>query len=96
MADSSNTALDAIDRNILAQLQNDGRVTINDLAERVGLSPTPCLRRVRRLEREGVVKGYAAHVDQVRVGLPVSVFISVTLARQAEAELEEFEAAIIG
>ncbi len=87
--------LDAIDRNILANLQSDGRVTINDLADRVGLSATPCLRRVKRLERDGIIKGYASHVDQVLVGLPVSVFVNVTLQRQAEAELEEFEATVM-
>ena len=79
---------------ILANLQADGRMTVSDLAESVGLSATPCLRRVKRLEHEGFIKGYASHVDQVRVGLPVSVFVRVTLLRQAEAELEEFEAAI--
>jgi Lrp/AsnC family leucine-responsive transcriptional regulator len=87
--------LDAIDRNILANLQEDGRVTINDLADRVGLSATPCLRRVKRLERDGIIKGYASHVDQVLVGLTVSVFVNVTLQRQAEAELEEFEATVM-
>jgi DNA-binding Lrp family transcriptional regulator len=87
--------LDTIDRNILANLQADGRVTINDLADRVGLSATPCLRRVKRLERDGIIKGYASHVDQVLVGLPVSVFVNVTLQRQAEAELEEFEATVM-
>lgn len=87
--------LDTIDRNILANLQADGRITINDLADRVGLSATPCLRRVKRLERDGIIKGYASHVDQVLVGLPVSVFVNVTLQRQAEAELEEFEATVM-
>lgn len=88
--------LDSIDRNILEHLQADGRMTMNDLCERVGLSATPCLRRVKRLEREGIIKGYAAHVDQGRVDLSVSVFVNVTLKRQTEAELEEFEAAIAG
>lgn len=86
--------LDQIDRSILAQLQNDGRMTINDLAEKVGLSPTPCLRRVKRLQENGIIKSYAAQVDQVAIGLPVSVFVNVTLARQVEAELEAFEAAV--
>lgn len=88
--------LDAIDRRIIAELQNEGRVTINELAERVGLSATPCLRRVKRLEADRVITGYAANVDQVIVGLPVNVFVNVTLTRQAEAELEEFEAAVTG
>jgi Lrp/AsnC family transcriptional regulator, leucine-responsive regulatory protein len=86
--------LDLIDRKILAHLQNDGRITINDLAEKVSLSPTPCLRRVKRLQEDGVIKGYSAHVDQVVIGLPVSVFVNVTLVRQVEAELEAFEAAV--
>lgn len=86
--------LDQIDRNILVQLQNDGRMTINDLAEKVGLSSTPCLRRVKRLLEDDVIKGFAAHVDQVVVGLPVSVFVNVTLVRQVESELEAFEAAV--
>lgn len=86
--------LDSIDRNILAELQHDGRITINDLAEKVGLSPTPCLRRVQRLRQNQIIKGYAALVDQVIVGLPVSVFVNVTLERQAEAELEAFETAV--
>ncbi|MCV0394876.1 MAG: Lrp/AsnC family transcriptional regulator [Rhizobiaceae bacterium] len=86
--------LDAIDRKILAQLQDNGRITINELAERVGLSATPCLRRIKRMEADGVITGYAANVDQVIVGLPVNVFVNVTLTRQSETELEEFEAAV--
>jgi Lrp/AsnC family leucine-responsive transcriptional regulator len=75
-------------------LQNGGRTTVNDLAEAVGLSPTPCLRRMRRLEQTGIIRSYAAHVDQVAVGLPVNVFVSVTLVRQIESELKAFEAAV--
>jgi len=86
--------LDRIDREILAALQHEGRITMSDLAEKVGLSPTPCMRRVRLLQEAGVIIAYGAQVDQVAVGLPVSVFVNVTLQRQAEAELEEFEAAV--
>ncbi len=86
--------LDQIDRHILAELQDDGRMTINDLADKVGLSPTPCLRRVKRLQHDGVIKSYAAHVDQEAIGLPVSVFVNVTLMRQVESELQAFEAAV--
>ncbi|MBP7336720.1 Lrp/AsnC family transcriptional regulator [Niveispirillum sp.] len=86
--------LDRTDRAILSALQEDGRLSVTDLAERVNLSHTPCLRRVKRLETQGVIRGYAAMVDQQAVGLPVSVFVSVTLERQAEAELDQFEAAI--
>lgn len=86
--------LDAIDRKILAVLQEEGRISAQDLAARVGLTPSPCLRRVRQLEEAGVIRGYAALVDQKRVGLPVSVFVSVKLERQREEELERFAAAI--
>lgn len=86
--------IDAIDRRILAELQRDGRATIQDLAGRVGLSPSPCLRRIRMLEEAGILKGYVAVVDQARVGLPVSVFASVKLERQREEELDRFALAI--
>lgn len=86
--------IDAIDRQILRILQDDGRIPIVELSDRVGLSPTPCLRRLRRLERDGIIRGYSVHVDQVSIGLPVSVFVRVTLERQAETELELFENAI--
>lgn len=87
-------SLDVIDLKILTHLQSGGRTTVNDLAEMVGLSPTPCLRRMRRLEQAGIIRGYAAHVDQVAVGLPVNVFVNVTLVRQVESELKAFEAAV--
>ncbi len=84
-------ALDEIDQRILAELQKNARLSNVELAERAGLSPSPCLRRVRSLENEGVIKGYAALVDQDAVGLPVSVFIMVSLERQIEHALEVFE-----
>lgn len=86
--------LDAIDRRILSELQRDGRMTNQALAERVGLSPTPCLRRVRRLEEDGVIGGYVAVVDQRAVDLPVSVFISIKLERQREEDLDRFAEAV--
>jgi DNA-binding Lrp family transcriptional regulator len=86
-----NAVLDAIDRRILRALQEDARISNVALAERVGLSPTPCLRRVRALEENGVIRRYASLVDQAAVGLPVSVFISVSLERQVEGALEAFE-----
>lgn len=89
------TALDDIDRRILARLQNDARLTNVELAEAVGLSPSPCLRRVRDLEGSGVIRRYVALLDPATVGLPVSVFVNVTLERQIEAALERFEAAIL-
>ncbi len=84
-------ALDAIDRRILENLQNDARMANVALAEKVGLSPSPCLRRVGRLEETGVIKGYATLVDAEAVGLPVSIFVNVTLEKQVEGALETFE-----
>lgn len=86
--------LDAIDRRLLAALQENGRLSATELAERIGLTTSPCLRRLKRLERSGVIRGYAALVDQDRVGLPVSVFVSVKLERQREDALETFEEAV--
>jgi Lrp/AsnC family leucine-responsive transcriptional regulator len=86
--------LDAIDRKILAVLQEEGRITAQELAERVGLTASPCLRRLRLLEEGGVIRRYVAVVDQQAVGLPVSVFVSVKLERQREEELDRFAAAI--
>tara|TARA_R110002124_G_scaffold38253_5_gene121512 strand:+ start:11253 stop:11726 length:474 start_codon:yes stop_codon:yes gene_type:complete len=86
--------LDAIDRRILTAIQTNARMRNVDLAEAVGLSASPCLRRVKRLEDAGVIRDYVTLVDQQAVGLPVSIFISVTLERQVEKALEEFEATI--
>ena len=88
------TSLDAQDRRILAALQRDGRKTIQALADEIGLSATPCHRRVRRLEDEGIIGGYVAVVDQRAVDLPISVFISIRLERQREEELDRFAAAV--
>ena len=89
-----NNDIDKIDRQILAELQLDARIANVALAERVGLSPSPCLRRVKRLEATGIIRRYSAVVDPARVGLGLSCFISVTLERTVEQALEEFEAAI--
>ena len=86
-----NKSLDAIDRQILENLQDDARMRNVELAEKVGLSPSPCLRRVSNLEETGVIRGYATLVDAEAVGLPVSVFVSVTLEKQIEKTLEKFE-----
>lgn len=88
------STLDDIDLRILRSLQEDARLTNVELSEKVGLSASPCLRRVRRLEQQGVIAGYMTFVDQTKVGLPVSVFVSVALKEQLEGALEEFEAAI--
>jgi len=87
----SNSSLDAIDRKILETLQNDARIRNVELAERVGLSPSPCLRRVGMLEKKGIIKGYATLVDAKAAGLPVSVFVSVTLEKQVKKALGTFE-----
>ena len=86
--------LDPIDRRILAELQADGRLSLAELAERVGLSVSPCLRRVRALEESGVIARYVAVLDQRAVGLPVSVFISIKMESQREEALEQFAKAI--
>jgi len=86
--------LDAIDRRILATLQENGRLTATDLADRVGLTTSPCLRRLRLLEEQGVIRGYTALLDQDKVGLPVSVFVSIKLERQQVDELQRFEDAV--
>jgi Lrp/AsnC family transcriptional regulator, leucine-responsive regulatory protein len=87
-------ALDAIDRKILGYLQADGRITMQQLADKVGLSVSPCHRRVKLLEERGVITRYVATVDQKALGLHVSVFISIKLARQKEEDLARFEKAI--
>ena len=86
--------LDAIDRRILGELQGDGRMTVQQLAERVGLSASPCARRVRLLEQAGVIKGYVAVLDQAQIGLPISAFASIKLARQHEEDLDSFASAV--
>jgi len=83
--------LGSIDQKIIRELMQDGRLTNQELSERVGLSPSPCLRRVRNLEREGVIRGYAATIDQERYGLPINVFVSIRLERQTDAALKAFE-----
>ena len=79
--------LDGIDRRIVGELQANARLSNIELAEKVGLSPSPCLRRVRLLEAAGVIEGSAAVIDQVRYGLPVNVFVSVRLTRQNDEEI---------
>jgi Lrp/AsnC family leucine-responsive transcriptional regulator len=94
MAESANIALDRIDRRLLAALQENGRLTVAELAEKVGLTASPCSRRLRILEEAGIINRYAALLDQKKVGLPVSVFVSIKLDRQQEDKLHRFEDAI--
>ncbi len=86
--------LDALDRKILTLLQEDGRISLADVASKVGLSPSPCLRRIRMMERSGIIARYVAVLDQRRIGLPVSVFVSLKLANQGEQSLDRFAKAI--
>ena len=86
--------LDSTDRSILEALQRDGRLSNVELASQVHLSESACLRRVKALEKAGVIQGYRASVDPASVGLPDNVFVSVGLARQEQADLDAFEAAV--
>lgn len=86
--------MDAIDRKIVAILQAEGRIKMAELSERVGLSPTPCARRVAMLEDAGVITGYSARVDQAKLGLPVTIFVAVELEHQSTDALQAFERAV--
>ena len=86
--------MDKIDLNILNELQHNARITNQELSERVNLSPTPCLRRVKMLEDAGIIKGYSAIVDPEAYGLPIMAFVSVRLERQTESEIVSFEKAM--
>jgi Lrp/AsnC family leucine-responsive transcriptional regulator len=86
---------DAIDRRIVSELQANARLSNIELAERIGLSPSPCLRRVKRLEREGYIEGYRASLQRSRVGLGFSVFLAVKINGHANKEASRFERAIV-
>ncbi|MBM3606896.1 MAG: Lrp/AsnC family transcriptional regulator [Alphaproteobacteria bacterium] len=88
--------IDSIDRKILALLQQDSRLTVQEISERAGLSPSPCHRRIKQMEQSGLISRYIALVDQKAAGLPVSVFVSIKLERQKEADLARFAKAISG
>lgn len=85
------TSLDEIDRQLLRELQHDGRMTNVELARRVGLSAPPCLRRVRALEDGGIIRGYHADLEPARLGYTITVFAMVSLKSQAEEALCAFE-----
>lgn len=87
-------SIDAINRRIITELQSDGRLTVVQLAERVGLSASPCARRLRLLEETGIIKGYTAIIDQRLAGLPISAFASIKLDRQREEDLDRFAQAV--
>jgi DNA-binding Lrp family transcriptional regulator len=84
-------AMDAIDRKIIAELQAEGRLTVTELAQRVGLSVAPCHRRLRELERTGAIRGYRAVVDPAAIGLGFEVLVQVTMDREDAATVADFE-----
>ena len=86
--------MDKIDRQIIAALQRDGRQKLSRLSDRIGLSPTPLARRIARLERDGIITGYSARVDQERLGLPLNIFIFIEMEKQTREALTAFEAAL--
>jgi Lrp/AsnC family transcriptional regulator, leucine-responsive regulatory protein len=88
-------SLDAIDCRIIGALQADGRLSNIELAERVGLSPSPCLRRVKRLEREGYIEGYRAVFGRGRIGLGFTVFVGVKVNGHADERIDAFEASVL-
>jgi len=83
--------LDAKDRHIIRELQLDGRLSNHELADRVNLSPSPCLRRLRNLEKAGIIQGYTALVDQKAYGLPITVFIRIRLEHHSKGSVRTFE-----
>jgi Lrp/AsnC family leucine-responsive transcriptional regulator len=87
--------MDEVDRSILTTLERHGRISNAELAERVGLSPSPCLRRVRRLEETGVIRGYRAVIDPAAVGRGLRVFVGVRLIRHARTDVRAFERAVV-
>jgi Lrp/AsnC family leucine-responsive transcriptional regulator len=87
--------MDEVDRSILTVLDKDGRISNADLAARVGLSPSPCLRRVRRLEQTGAIRGYRALIDPAAVGRTLRVFAGVRLVRHAHADVVAFEREVV-
>lgn len=87
--------LDETDIEMLKKLQTDGRMSNSDLAERVGLSPTPCLRRLRRLEQEGFIQSYSLNLDRAKVGLELTVFVGVKVARAHDVEANAFVDAVL-
>lgn len=87
--------MDSIDRKILAELQSDGRLSVTDLADRIGLSLSPCHRRVRALEQSGVIKGYRAQLDPANLGFNFSALVFVTLREGDRQAVEAFETAVM-
>jgi len=93
---SDSISLDSIDRRILEVVQSDGRISVNELAERVGLSASPTLRRLRRLEQTGVIRGYVADIDPDALGRGLTVWVTLRLALMSPERLDDFEQALVG
>ncbi|GHB79897.1 AsnC family transcriptional regulator [Psychrosphaera saromensis] len=89
-----NKTLDRIDKNILIELQKNGRVSNVDLSKLVGLSPTPCLERVKRLEKQGIIEGYKAVVNAEKVGASLLVFVEITLEKTAQDVFSDFSKSV--
>ncbi|MEM9632384.1 MAG: Lrp/AsnC family transcriptional regulator [Pseudomonadota bacterium] len=86
--------MDAKDRQIIRTLQQDGRMTNQDLADSVNLSPSPCLRRLRNLEASGAIRGFSVDVDPEAYGLPITVFVRIRLERHNEEDVRNFESRV--
>jgi Lrp/AsnC family leucine-responsive transcriptional regulator len=86
--------IDRIDKNILVELQKDGRLSNVELSKRVGLSPTPCLERVKRLEKEQFITGYQANLNSVKLNLALLVFVEITLTKTSPDVFDDFAAAV--
>jgi Lrp/AsnC family leucine-responsive transcriptional regulator len=91
----SSRTLDKLDRHILRILQVDGRISMKDLGEQVGLSVTPCIERVKRMERDGVISGYYARVDPASVGAKLLVFVEITLNQKSASAFEQFRREVL-
>ena len=91
---SRHNELDRIDLKILTVLQDNGRITNQALSDRVGLSPSPCLQRVKRLEKLGIIKGYACQIDLTQIAPSITVFVSVSLSSHEKGAFGAFEAAV--
>ena len=94
MVDSTTPALDRIDRQLLADLQLNGRLSMAELARRVHLSPTACVERIKRLERDGLIRDYVARLDAARVGLPVLAYVEVELDRTTAESFARFRSVV--
>ena len=87
--------VDKIDRRMLDLLQQDGRLTTAELADKVGLSPSPCARRLKRLEESGVIDGYQASLNRQAIGVGMTVFVEVSLSNHQASSIEDFESAVL-